>query len=181
MNFKNDLEKKAFISSIVCAIITIGLGSLLHFTYDLTGENSIVGLFSAVNESIWEHLKLIFIPFLLTTVVENVIFGKHFGNFFFSRIVGIIAGMFVIVSGFYTYSGIIGDHFAVVDIILFVIGVIVSYGLSYLMMIKHEKKKWDNVLEIFSIFIMALICAMFFAFTYKPLELGIFESPPKIR
>ena len=46
------------------------LGVLLHFTYEWSGDNPAVGLFSAVNESTWEHLKLIFFPMLLLTLIE---------------------------------------------------------------------------------------------------------------
>ena len=43
-------------------IFTGVVGTLLHFFFDWTGKNVIVALFSAVNESIWEHLKLLFYP-----------------------------------------------------------------------------------------------------------------------
>lgn len=46
------------------------LGVLLHFTYEWSNDNPAVGLFSAVNESTWEHLKLIFFPMLLLTMME---------------------------------------------------------------------------------------------------------------
>ena len=46
------------------------LGVLLHFTYEWSNDNPAVGLFSAVNESTWEHLKLIFFPMLLLTTME---------------------------------------------------------------------------------------------------------------
>ena len=46
------------------------LGVLLHFTYEWSGDNPAIGLFSAVNESTWEHLKLIFFPMLLLTMIE---------------------------------------------------------------------------------------------------------------
>jgi hypothetical protein len=36
------------------------LGTALHFTYELSGRNIMVAPFSAVNESVWEHLKLVF-------------------------------------------------------------------------------------------------------------------------
>ena len=54
------------------------LGVLLHFTYDWSGKNPFVGLFSSVNESAWEHLKLFFFPMLLLTLFE---FRRHKGNF----------------------------------------------------------------------------------------------------
>ena len=43
-------------------LFTIALGTLLHFTYDISGNSDFVAIFSAVNESTWEHLKLLFFP-----------------------------------------------------------------------------------------------------------------------
>ena len=40
-------------------IFTGVFGVLLHFLYGWTGENVLVALFSAVNESVWEHMKLV--------------------------------------------------------------------------------------------------------------------------
>lgn len=53
MSLKTNLFRFIFISV---------LGVLLHFTYEWSGDNAVVGLFSAVNESTWEHLKLLFFP-----------------------------------------------------------------------------------------------------------------------
>lgn len=50
------IKKYQIISSIFVCI----LGTLLHFTYKVFGENSFVASFSAVNESVWEHLKLLY-------------------------------------------------------------------------------------------------------------------------
>lgn len=40
-------------------IFTAILGTLLHFLFDWTNGSVIAALFSAVNESIWEHMKLL--------------------------------------------------------------------------------------------------------------------------
>ena len=50
---------------IITIFICLILGILLHFTYEWAGENIIVGIFSAVNESTWVHLKLAFYPMLI--------------------------------------------------------------------------------------------------------------------
>jgi hypothetical protein len=63
-------ERRAVLSSIAAAVACTLLGTLLHFAYDFSGQNFVVGLFSAINESTWEHLKLLFMPFLLTLVVK---------------------------------------------------------------------------------------------------------------
>ena len=47
---------------IISTFFAIALGTLLHFTFEWSGNNPVVGIFSAVNESTWEHLKILFFP-----------------------------------------------------------------------------------------------------------------------
>ena len=53
--------------SILAVIL---LGSLSHFLYELSGGTAIFALFCPINESVWEHLKLLFFPFLFITVIQ---------------------------------------------------------------------------------------------------------------
>ena len=62
-------------------LFTGALGTFLHFLFDLTGENAVSALFSAVNESIWEHLKLIYYPMLLFALWEYFVWGKERPDF----------------------------------------------------------------------------------------------------
>ena len=97
MSLKTNLFRFIFISV---------LGVLLHFTYEWSGDNAVVGLFSAVNESTWEHLKLLFFPFLLLTILEVLLRGNMLPEQFPpARVLGILAGMGGIVVGFYTLRG----------------------------------------------------------------------------
>ena len=60
----------------IVGFIATGLfGTLLHFVYEWSGGNRVIAVFSAVNESTWEHMKLLFIPFLVFTVVEFIVFS----------------------------------------------------------------------------------------------------------
>ena len=55
----------------ILAFIFIGLlGSLGHFFYEWSGNNKIIGYFFATNESTWEHLKLLFFPTVIYSVIE---------------------------------------------------------------------------------------------------------------
>ena len=65
---------------IFSVIFTFILGTLLHFTYQLSGRNEIVGLFSAVNESVWEHLKLLYFPMLLTKTISFLIHNLNWNQ-----------------------------------------------------------------------------------------------------
>ena len=63
---------------IIVLIVCLALGTLLHFTYEWSGENQLVALFSAVNESTWEHLKLLFFPMILMGVLGYFVIGTNF-------------------------------------------------------------------------------------------------------
>jgi hypothetical protein len=72
---------------LVGMVFIILLGSMLHFTFEWSGNQPIVGVFSAVNESVWEHLKIAFWPALLYLIFEYFkrkshyrCWQFHFGN-----------------------------------------------------------------------------------------------------
>ena len=52
----NKIKLKTF--EIVSTIFIIVSGILLHFLYDWSNNNTLVGIFSAINESTREHLKI---------------------------------------------------------------------------------------------------------------------------
>ena len=113
-------KKSILIFQIISVIFTIILGTFLHFTYEWSNENLLVGLFSAINESTWEHLKLLFFPMLITTIIGGFYFGKTISNFLCAKTIGIIASILFTIIFFYTYTGIIGTNFAVLNILTFI-------------------------------------------------------------
>ena len=106
-----------FITVIICIV----LGIILHFIYEWSGENMLVGLFSAVNESTWEHLKLLFYPMLLTTIIGYFYLGKSISSFLCAKTIGIIVAMCFTVVLFYTYTGILGTNVDFLNIAIFFI------------------------------------------------------------
>ena len=83
------MNKSIFKFQLSSAIFIAILGTFLHFTYNWSGGNVIVGLFSAVNESTWEHLKLIFFPNLITIIIGYFYIGKNIPNFLCAKTLGI--------------------------------------------------------------------------------------------
>lgn len=157
---------------IFSVIFTFVLGTILHFTYQLSGENRFVAIFSAVNESVWEHLKLLFFPMLITTIIGYFYIGKRYGNFLCSKTLGILTAMAFTIIFFYTYTGIIGKNIAIIDISSFFIATILGEFLSYLLIINSfECNSKTAVIVLFVLFICFVI------FTYFPPKLGIFKDP----
>ena len=83
-------KKKIRNYQLFSMIFAFILGILLHFTYELSNKNMLVAAFSAINESVWEHLKLLFFPMLLTTIIGYFYIEKNTPNFLCSKLIGII-------------------------------------------------------------------------------------------
>ena len=151
------------------------MGVVGHFLYSLSGNNTFVGLFMPVNESVWEHLKLLFFPFMLYVLMEFVLYGKKIPGFLFSRITGVITGLVFIPTAYFIYTAIIGKNVALLDILLYFIGVFISFDISY-KRILHGKDK--NIRKTISAIILFLgISALFISLTFSPPNTALFASP----
>ena len=164
-----DKIKKYQIFSTIFVCI---LGTLLHFTYKFFGRNIFIASFSAVNESVWEHLKLLFFPMLITTIIGYFYIGKNEPNFLCSKTLGILTAMSFIIIFFYTYTGIIGKSIIFIDITSFFVAVILGEYLSYRLITSNFM--CNNIIAI-SILIIILIC--FIVFTFFTPNIGIFKDP----
>ena len=75
------MRKRLFFWQLGGFLLTALAGTLLHFVYDWSGGSVWTAAFSAVNESTWEHMKLLFFPLFLSSVVQVCVLGKTYPNF----------------------------------------------------------------------------------------------------
>lgn len=150
------------------------MGSFFHFTYALSGNCPLVGFFSAVNESTWEHLKLAAFPLFFSSLIEYLSFGKRKG-FWSVKAIEIYLACLLIVVIFYGYKVILGRNNLFLDIGLFIFSVIIAKIVSYRLLIR-KKFLGDDRLAIILIFV--LIFAFFF-FTFSPPQFFLFKDPRK--
>ncbi len=157
-------------------VFTSAVGTLLHFLYDLSGQKVVVGLFSAVNESIWEHMKLLFFPMLAFAVLQWLGIGKTRADYWCVVLVGILTGTLLIPVLYYTYTGAFGVMSDVVNITIFFVTAAVVYALqSYFF-------KRENRCRIPSLLAIAILCGiavLFWVFTFVPPAIPLFEDPVK--
>lgn len=168
--FKNKLLK----FQIFSVIFTWILGTILHFTYEWSNQNAIVAAFSAVNESTWEHLKLLFFPMLITTIIGCFYLKSNdeYKSFLCAKTVGILSALLFVVVFFYTYTGIIGTNFAVLDIGSFFVGVFLGEYVAYKL-----TKKAINCNKSIAFLILIILFLCFVIFTYNAPSIGIFREP----
>ena len=170
-----DTKEKMKTWHIIGAIVAFGVGTLLHFIYDASGGSAAVALFSPVNESVWEHLKMLFYPYLAFAVIEYFIYGKGFRNFLPAKVFSVLAGMLLIVTTFYTYSGILGRHILFVDILTFMLGTAAAYAISY--RILNGYRFTSKEVRATALILLAAAIVAFTVFTFRPPDIGIFADP----
>lgn len=170
-----DIQKKTILTYERTGILFIIIvGSLLHFTFEWSGSQPIIGVFSAVNESVWEHLKLGFWPTLMYTAIEYWRIKKETNNFFVAKTAGAYATVLVIPAIFYGYTSITGESVFMIDILSFIIAVIIGQYVSYrLLTYKQLPKNY----EFASLVALSLLAAAFIVFTFVPPHLPPFQDP----
>ncbi len=149
------------------------LGGLLHFVFDWSGQWRPVALIAAVNESVWEHLKLGFWPALIYALVEYVYFGRSASNFLIAKTVGIYLIPITIVVLFYSYTAVIEDTLAA-DLLIFVLGVVIGQLTAYRLLFLGPLPKPYNVLAMIA---LACLIIAFGLLTYYPPHLPLFRDP----
>lgn len=156
---------------IITGIIFVSIvGTLFHFLYEWSGNNTFIGIFTPINESIWEHTKLIFFPMLIYSLYLNKKIGKEYPRINSAMTLGAILGVISIIVLFYTYSGIIGFNFAFADISIFYISVIIAFFVAYKLTLSCNVAKHSRLLKILQI----LIICLFIIFTFNPPNIPLF-------
>lgn len=163
MNFKSNIKTFTIISI---------LGTLLHFTYDFFGKNPIIGVFSAVNESVWEHQKLLFYAVVFYSAFEYIFSDKRTHNYAVATALGVTAGILSIITLFYTYTGIIGYDITFIDITLYYIGVLIFLIVRNII-IKNRFFESGTANRIALAYLL-LLCIAFTVFTFYPPKIPLF-------
>ena len=155
-------------------VVTGLLGPLLHFAYEWSGGNPVVAAFAAVNESIWEHMKILFWPLLFWAAVEWPVFFRHYRNFLAVKTAAITAAVALVPVLYYTYGGVWGKTLAAVDIGIYYVAAAAA-GWCTCTLAGRGKcvGVWKQVL---GGGILLCLGALFVLFTFCPPEIALFEE-----
>ena len=154
------------------AVTSLG-GTLLHFLYDWLGGAVWIAPFSGVNESTWEHMKILFWPMLIFAAVQSLFF-KDREDFWCVKLKGILLGLTLIPVLFYTYNGVIGRSPDWINIAIFFISAAISY-IYETRLFNRGKTVCKN--PKLAIALLCLLGALFTIFTFFTPEIGIFKDP----
>ena len=153
--------------------VTALAGTLLHFLYEWLGEAWWIAPFSGVNESTWEHMKLLFWPMLAFALVQSFFF-RSYPSFPCVKLRGTLLGLTLIPVIFYTYNGVIGKSPDWVNIAIFFVAAAIAYAYETRALTgestvcRRHALAWAILLSIGALFIL---------FTFKTPHLAIFRDP----
>ena len=152
------------------AVTSLG-GTLLHFWYEWSGQSPWVAPFSGVNESTWEHMKLLFYPCLVFSLIQGFFFREEAG-FWKVKLRGTLGGLLLIPVLFYTYNGAFGKSPDWLNIsIFFVSAASVYYGEL------RAFRRGTARGSILPLVLLGVLAALFVSFTFAPPELPLFCDP----
>lgn len=153
--------------------VTVLGGVLLHFLYNWMQRSFLIAPFSSVNESTWEHMKLMFFPVFIFALFQSRFF-REFKNFWYVKLVGVFTGLVLIPMLFYTYNGAIDKSPDLFNIAIFFISAAAAFVLETRLFKKntlHCKSPW---------LVFALICligVLFVVFTFVTPRIPLFQDP----
>jgi hypothetical protein len=158
---------------VLCAVV-----SLTHFIYGWSGKTLIAGIFTPVNESVWEHLKMTFWPVAFWWLAIYFVLRRK-ENIPAARCLTACAAAIlicpVVISAFYyTYTGALGIESLTLDIISMILG-ITAAQLAGLHIMRHARTGPVN--SYVSVAILVMLAAVFTIFTFAAPQIPMFKDP----
>ena len=154
------------------ALVSFG-GTILHFLYDWADGSILVAPFSWVNESTWEHMKLLFWPLFLYALVQQLFFRDQ-KNYWCVKLAEILLGLVLIPVLFYTYNGVIGKSPDWINITIFYITALLVFLFEW-WAFKNDRLPCKCPRLAFAV--ICLIGVLFVVFTFAPPQIPLFQDP----
>lgn len=169
------MKKELFLKLEVAGVFVVFIcGALLHFVYEWSEGNVCSILFGAVNESVWEHIKIFAMPYAAWSIIELAAASPYFKQFVAAKVIGLYALSIMIIAFFYLYTAFTGHSILWIDIISVFVWIALSFYISYKLTISYKDlRNWFSL----AVFMLILYFAMYFGFTAAPPHIELFRDP----
>lgn len=146
-------------------------GTILHFTYKLSKNNVVVGIFSSVNESVWEHIKLYLTPIFSFNTLYYIFISKD--NYFIGLMVELLIAIFLTILLYKIKLFFFKDSHNYLNIVLFYIVCLIISISRY----NIKRIYFPNGINTFAMFISLIIFIFYLTFTVFPPKKELFLDP----
>lgn len=141
------------------------IGSLLHFVFDWTRHNRIAAIFSAVNESYWEHIKIAIWPTVLLQIVLFAAGGYQNLSFIPAATIALYSLPVSMLGIVFLYKSITKRNILWLDIASFFVIIAVAQTL-FVLVLEQLDASWVTVV-LAGFFLVGLLIASL-RFTLRP-------------
>ena len=153
-------------------LFTVLAGTGLHFLYGWTGGQAWAAGFSAVNESVWEHMKILYVPLFLLSMVQLCFQGRTSSNYLAARAAAVLCGTALIPVLYYTYTGILGRHVLWADIAIFYLAAALTFRLDSCL--RRRRRLWEPWQQAAGLLWLWGLAFLFVWWTFRPPHIGLF-------
>ncbi len=169
------MNKRLFKILEISGVFVIYLiASLLHFVYDLSNGSVLSILFGAVNESVWEHIKIFAVGYVFWAMVELLIIKPPFKKFVVAKTISLYFLSVSIPAFFYFYNLFTSDAILILDLLSAAVFLALAQYFSYCLTTNE-----NSISDYFPVALMLLMLyfVMFFSFTVFPPKIDLFKDP----
>lgn len=160
--------KYAVISSIIIFMLTV----VVHFVYDILNFD-LIAIFFPTNESIFQHMKMIYTSFFIYYLVLYIIRRRlKFNNIFLTNLISVVITIVFFLVIYLPFRFRFGEVMIFTFILLF-ISILLGQYLSY----SYLKKEDAKTINIFSLIVIAIIFIIFAYLTFNPIHNDMFWDP----
>ena len=149
------------------------IGTLAHFLYEWSHHNKIIGLFAAVNESTWEHIKIVITPSLLWCLYDGAIYGLY-PNYFGAKLASLLVPVVFIPVIFYSYKKLTKKPALFIDIATFYIAIFLGQLTFYFILSLPSIPYYGQFLCCLGLFVFF---GCYMTLTLAPLRNFLFKDP----
>ena len=157
----------------ISIVVIFLLGTLAHFLYDIFKGPKALGLFTAINESTWEHIKIAITPTLLWCLVDGFFYGNN-PNYFTAKLASLLMITFFIPFVFYSYTRISKKPILFVDIATFAAAIIIAQFTFCAIINLSPVPYWGTFISAVGFFVFF---GAYMSLTTMPLKQHIFKDP----
>ena len=166
--------KRLALSEAVGAVAICAAAALLHFVYDLTSGSTLALIFGAVNESVWEHVKIFTAAYCAWALLQLMWVRVPFRRYLAGKCCGLYLLMGGMIGFFYLYTGFTGHAVLWVDLISAALMVVLAQLVSY--RLTTGSLRTDEFF-VPALMLILLYYIMFFSFTVFPPRSELFRDP----
>lgn len=167
-------NKRYFISEAAGCVCIYAAATALHYIFRWFGPSALTILFGAVNESVWEHVKIFSAAYVGYALIQLLWIQVEFRQYVVAKCAGLYLLMGGIIIFHYGYTLFSGRHIAWADILGAAIMVVLAQITSYRLTVGLRSLR-DYFAP--ALFLLMLYYLMFFSFTIFPPKAELFRDP----